>query len=104
MDRMPISDWPQQERPREKLRERGPGSLSDAELLAIFLGSGVRGKSALDVARGLLSAYGGLRGILRAEAEELCSQPGVGPSKYVLLQASLELAQRHLYECLRRED
>lgn len=101
---MSISEWPRQERPREKLQARGASSLSDAELLAIFLRTGVPGKSALDLARGLLSVYGGLRGILQAEAAELCSQPGVGLSKYTLLQAALELAQRHLYECLKRED
>src|SRR5690606_24147160 len=89
---MPINDWPRQERPREKLLQRGAAGLSDAELLAIFLRTGVPGKSALDVARALLGVFGGLRGILQADAAELCRQPGMGPSKYVLLQAALELA------------
>lgn len=100
---MGISHWPRQERPREKLLHRGVASLSDAELLAIFLHTGVKGRSALDVARDLIGAFGGLRGILQAGAAELCRQPGVGAGKYALLQAALELAQRQLYECLQRE-
>ena len=69
---MPITDWPEGERPREKLLERGPGALSDAELLALFLRTGVRGKTAVDLARELLADLGGLRGLLEAEASELC--------------------------------
>ncbi|MEX2366272.1 MAG: DNA repair protein RadC [Pseudohongiellaceae bacterium] len=100
---MTITDWPEQERPREKLLKNGSRSLSDAELLAIFLRTGIRGMSALDIARQLLAVFGGIRGILEADCPTFCQHPGMGPSKYVQLQAVLELAQRHLYESLRRE-
>ncbi len=63
---MPITDWPEQERPREKLLERGAAALSDAELLAIFLRVGVRGKSAVDLARDLLTHFGGVRALVYA--------------------------------------
>ena len=100
---MAISDWPERERPREKLLQAGAQSLSDAELLAIFLRTGTRGLSALDVARGLLARFGGLRGILDAPVAEFCGERGLGPGKYAQLQAVLELAQRHLLETVRRE-
>ena len=99
---MAIKDWPEGERPREKLLQRGPGALSDAELLAIFLRTGTRGRSALDLARELLGRYGGLRRLLGAPAEELYRAPGLGPAKYAQLQAALEMARRHLGERLRR--
>ncbi|RMD78877.1 MAG: JAB domain-containing protein [Gammaproteobacteria bacterium] len=99
---MAIKDWPEGERPRERLLAQGAGSLSDAELLAIFLRTGVRGRSALDLARALLARYGGLRRLLAAPAEELCAAPGLGPAKYAQLQAALEMARRHLDEGLRR--
>lgn len=101
---MTIRDWPEQERPREKLLSKGVAYLTDAELLAIFLGNGTRGKSALDLARSLLRHFGGLRGILESGAEEFCSQQGLGPGKYAQLQAVQELAQRHLLESLQRKD
>lgn len=101
---MAINDWPARERPREKLLDGGTGSLSDAELLAIFLRTGVKGLSALDMARNLLTEFGGLRGILEAPRGSFCAGHGLGVSKYVQLQASLELARRHLSECLQRED
>ena len=100
---MAISDWPELERPREKLLQRGPTALSDAELLAIFIRSGVPGKTAVDVARDLLARYGGLRELLAAGPAELYEVPGLGEAKYVLLQASLELGRRFLAEKLRRE-
>jgi DNA repair protein RadC len=99
---MPITDWPLAERPREKLLERGPQSLSDAELLAIFLRTGVRGKTAVDVARELLARFGGLRGLLLANPETLCETAGLGAAKAAQLQAVLELARRHLGEKLER--
>jgi len=101
---MSIREWPESERPREKLLSKGVKTLSDAELLAIFLRSGVKGSSALDLARKLLLRFGGLRGILEAEQSVFCQQHGLGLSKYAQLQAVLELAQRHLMETLRRED
>ncbi len=99
---MAIKDWPEGERPREKLLRRGPGALSDAELLAIFLRTGTPGRSALDLARDLLARYGGLRRLLGAPAGELCRAPGLGPAKYAHLQAALEMARRHLGERLQR--
>ena len=99
---MPICDWPATERPREKLLARGAEALSDAELLALFLRTGVRGRSAVDVARDLLGRFGGLRGLMGARREEACGSPGLGPAKYAELQAALELATRHFEEALRR--
>ena len=99
---MAITDWPETERPREKLLARGPGALSDSELLAIFLRTGVAGKSAVDVARELLVQFGGLRALLTANPRDLCQAPGVGAAKYALLQAVLEMGRRHLAERLAR--
>jgi DNA repair protein RadC len=101
---MAINTWPLAERPREKLLQQGAASLSDAELLAIFLRTGLVGQSALDLARTLLTTFGSLRGVLDASCQEFCKQRGMGESKYVLLQAALELAQRHMLEELRRSD
>lgn len=100
---MAISQWPEHERPREKLLQRGPSSLSDAELLAIFIRTGVPGKTAVDLARELINRYGGLRELLAAGMEEICETPGLGKAKYVQLQASLELGRRFLAEKLKRE-
>jgi DNA repair protein RadC len=101
---MSINAWPQSERPREKLLERGPDALSDAELLAIFLRTGVRGKSAVDLARDLINAHGGLRGLLEADRQSLCEHKGLGISKYVHLRAGLELGRRYLAATLDRSD
>jgi len=101
---MPISDWPVQERPREKLLLRGSGALSDAELLAIFLRTGTRGKTAVDLARDLLHEFGSLRALLEAPRERFCRARGLGNAKYVQLQAVLEMARRHHYETLKRGD
>jgi DNA repair protein RadC len=101
---MAITDWPASERPREKLLARGPAALSDAELLAIFLRTGVAGKTAVDLARELLSRFGGLRALLEADREAFLSGPGLGEAKYVQLQAVLEMSRRHLGEALRRGD
>jgi len=97
---MAITDWPQDERPREKLLLRGPQALSDAELLAIFLRTGVAGSSAVDLARELLGGFGGLRPLLSAPREDFCSRRGLGLAKYAQLQAVLEIARRHLGERL----
>ncbi|MEH6826141.1 MAG: DNA repair protein RadC [Motiliproteus sp.] len=101
---MAISDWPEQERPREKLLLQGPQALSDAELLAIFLRTGVPGKSAVDLARGLVTTFGGLRQLLAASQAQFCLGEGLGPAKYAQLQAVLEMGRRHLAEELRRND
>lgn len=101
---MPIKDWPAGERPREKLLGQGADALSDAELLAIFLGSGPRGASAVDLARDLLAALGGLRALLDANAETFLAHRGAGMAKFVQLHAALELGRRYLAADLRRED
>ncbi|MFP4683097.1 MAG: RadC family protein [Ectothiorhodospira sp.] len=101
---MPITDWPAQERPREKLLARGPQALSDAELLAIFLRTGVAGRTAVDLARDLLSRFGGLRPLLQADLKAFCDARGLGTAKYAQLQAVLEMGRRHLSEQLQRGD
>jgi DNA repair protein RadC len=101
---MAITDWPQQERPREKLLSQGALALSDAELLAIFLRTGLVGQSALDLARMLLNHFGSVRGVLDAPLATFCQLRGMGQSKYVLLQAALELSQRYLLTAMQRND
>lgn len=98
---MSIRDWPAAERPREKLLEQGPASLSDAELLAIFLRTGVSGKSAVDLARHLLGQFGSLRSLLEADLPTFSRQLGLGAAKFAQLQAVLEMSRRHLAERLR---
>lgn len=100
---MSIRDWPAGERPREKLLEQGPAVLSDAELLAIFLRTGVAGCSAVDLARQLLGDFGSLRALLEADQRAFSARLGLGPAKYAQLQAVLEMARRHLAEQLRRD-
>jgi len=101
---MSIKHWPAAERPREKLLMRGAAALSDAELLAIFLRTGVRGKSAVDLARELLVEFGGLRPLLEADLQRFCRGSGLGEAKYVQLQAVLEMSSRHLQQGLERGD
>jgi DNA repair protein RadC len=101
---MTIKDWPAQERPREKLLRSGAKALSDAELLAIFLRTGIRGRSALDLARDLLQDFGGLRPLLAASRKDFCAMRGLGDAKYCQLQAVLEMAHRHLGESLAEGD
>ena len=94
---MAISDWPEGERPRERLLALGPEALSDAELLAIYLRVGVRGKSAVDLARDLLSAFDGRIALLaEASLSDLARLPGIGTAKAAQLKASFELARRAL--------
>ena len=95
---MSISDWPLGERPREKLLERGASALSDAELLAIFLRTGVVGKSAVDLARELLARFGSLTQMFAASEQAFCDIHGMGQAKYVQLQAVLEMSRRALQE------
>lgn len=99
---MAITDWPEGERPREKLLQKGAASLSDAELLAIFLRTGMRGKSAVDLARELLMRFGSLTQLAAAGEADFRGIKGVGQAKYVQLQASLEMSKRALKEELRR--
>ena len=94
---MAITDWPEHERPRERLLQHGPAALSDAELLAIFLRVGVRGKSAVDLARELLAHFGNnLTHLAEADLKSIATVPGMGPAKAVQLKAVLELARRAL--------
>lgn len=99
---MNLQQWPAQERPREKLLAAGPQQLSDAELLALLLGSsGLRGSNVVDLARGLLATHHSLRELLSADRAELLATPGLGTAGYCRLQAALELARRHYAEALR---
>lgn len=98
---MAIHDWPEDERPREKLLTRGAAALSDAELLAIFLRMGVSGKSAVDLARDMLLHFGSLNGIFSASAQQFCEIKGLGPAKFTQFQAVLEMTKRALAEQLK---
>lgn len=100
---MAITDWPLAERPREKLLEQGAEALSDAELLAIFLRTGIAGTDAVSLARQLLQHFGGLKPLLAASQTEFCQARGLGEAKYVQLQAVLELSRRFLQQQLQRE-
>src|SRR5579872_4916886 len=93
---MSITSWPPSERPREKLLSCGAKNLSDAELLAIFIHTGIPGKTALDIARELLITNGSLKKLLQSYPHEIYQQPGLGKAKYALLQAALELGRRFL--------
>ena len=93
---MTIRDWPEHERPREKLLARGATTLSDGELLAVFLGSGLRGQNAVELGRSLLLRHGGLRGLLQRTPSELQRERGLGAARTARLCAALELAARHL--------
>ena len=101
---MHLRDWPRAERPREKLLGRGAGALSDAELLAIFLGSGLRGRDAVQTSRELLEAHGPLRVLLDLGAAGMARLPGLGPARACQLAAALELGNRHLAAALERGD
>ena len=99
---MAITDWAPEDRPREKLLMKGAESLSDAELLAIFLRTGIKGKTAVDLARDLLADSGGLSSLLGASEERFCQGKGVGQAKFVQLQAVVEMSRRYLEEKIHR--
>lgn len=102
---MAITDWPENERPRERLLAHGPQALSDAELLAIFLRVGVKGKSAVDLARELLTHFdGSLARLAEASPITLAKLPGLGPAKAAQMAATLELARRALAESMKERD
>ncbi|WP_029148021.1 DNA repair protein RadC [Methylophilus sp. 5] len=101
---MAITDWPEQERPREKLLRAGVATLSDAELLAIFLRVGMAGKTAVDLARDLLQNFQSLNGVFSADLQQMTAVPGMGVSKYCQLQAVLEMSKRALGETLQQSD
>lgn len=99
---MAITDWPADERPRERLLARGAAALSDAELLAIFLRVGVKGKSAVDLARELICRFGSLTRLFAASQTSFSAFPGMGPAKYAQLQAVLEMSRRALVEQIKQ--
>ena len=101
---MRITDWPADERPREKLLTHGASALTDAELLAIFLRIGIQGKTAVDLAQDLLTEFGSLRALMQADCTSFTQAKGLGNAKYAQLQAILEMARRHTFEELDRGD
>jgi len=101
---MRITDWPECERPRERLLKLGAGALSEAELLAIFLRTGVAGKSAVELGRELIGRFGGLRRLFEAPLDEIAAVHGLGPAKYAQLQAVVEMARRSLTEQMGERD
>lgn len=103
-EHMAITDWPKNERPRERLLALGAGALSDAELLAIFLRVGVAGQSAVDLARLLLDEFGSLTCLFAADRKRFSKIRGMGDAKYAQLQAVLEMARRALSEDIRERD
>ena len=100
---MAITDWPEDERPRERLLAQGAAALSDAELLALFLRVGVKGQSAVDLARTLIGHFGSLNRLFAASLAEFSAIPGMGPAKYAQLQAVLEMARRALAEAMKQD-
>ena len=101
---MAITDWALEDRPREKLLIKGAEALSDAELLAIFLRTGIKGKTAVDLARDLLADSGGLNALLSADEDRFCQGKGVGQAKFVQLKAVVEMSRRYLQEKIQRGD
>ncbi|MCA3029650.1 MAG: DNA repair protein RadC [Rhodocyclaceae bacterium] len=101
---MSITNWPEAERPRERLIAKGAAALSDAELLAIFLRVGTKGKSAVDLARELVRKFGSLHGLFSASQDQLTAVNGIGEAKFVQLQAVLEMAKRALHEEIKLAD
>lgn len=101
---MTMADWPVTERPREKLLQHGAGALSDAELLALLLQTGMAGKTAVDLGRELLARFDGIGGVFGADRRELNTLPGLGPCKVALLEAARELGVRNLETRMRGRD
>ncbi len=99
---MRLPDLPAAERPREKMLSRGGPALSDAELLAILLGTGGAGRSVMELSRALLLRFGGWHGLLNASLDDLAAEPGMGVAKFAQLQAAVELARRHAMEELQQ--
>ena len=97
---MAISDWPLAERPRERLLAKGARSLSDAELLAVILRTGMRGKSAVELGRDLLGRFKGIAGIFGADLSHV---KGLGPAKRAQFEAAIELARRSIDEQMRHD-
>jgi DNA repair protein RadC len=101
---MRITDWPEYERPRERLLRQGAAALSGAELLAIFLRTGTTGRSAVEVGHDLLARFGSLHGLFAATLDEVAAVRGLGPAKYVQLQAIIEMVRRALSEQIGERD
>lgn len=101
---MGIVDWPEDQQPREKLLQRGADALSDAELLAIVLRTGVRGKSAVDLGRELVDRFGGVHGLLGAHPACIQQTPGLGQAKAAQVLAALAVAKRALHSEARQRD
>ncbi len=99
---MAIKHWPQGERPQDKFLQHGAQALSDAELLAILIRTGVRGRSALGIAQDVLGHFGGLRALLMAPPRKYPPGSGIGPARHAQLQAVVEIGRRQLMETLRR--
>ncbi|MFD2167371.1 DNA repair protein RadC [Thalassotalea euphylliae] len=99
-----LQSWPQAERPREKLLQQGADTLSDAELLAIFLRTGVKGTNVVELARQLINEFGSIAAIYQADEHSFCQRNGLGQAKYVQLQATLEMAKRCLKEQAKTSD
>ncbi len=100
----PITDWPINERPRERLLQQGAESLSDAELLAIFIRTGIKGKSAIDLAREALNKAGSLYALFHLNQKEFCQMAGFGSTKYAQLKAVLEINHRYSFEKLKEKE
>lgn len=101
---MAINEWPEDQRPRERLIKHGAHALSDAELLAVFLRVGVSGKSAVDLGRDMIGHFGSLNGLFSASLPQFAKINGLGPAKYAQLQAVIELARRSLSEELKTRE
>ena len=101
---MPATHWPEDERPRERLLAHGANSLSDAELLAIFLRTGTAGMPVMALARHLVEEFAGLRGLMTASQRQFCAVKGLGTAKYTQVQAAMEMARRVMDEPLRQGD
>ncbi len=101
---MSLADWPEDERPREKLLKNGAGSLSTADLLAIQIRIGVRGKTVVELSRDLMKKYGSISALINADQKTFCEMPGLGVAKFVQLQAALELARRYMFETIASND
>ncbi|MFT4099844.1 MAG: DNA repair protein RadC [Burkholderiaceae bacterium] len=102
--RLSLRDWPASERPRERLIAEGTARLTDAELLAVFLRTGVPGRHVIDLARQTLARFGSLHALLTSGIGEFCEVDGLGPAKWAVLQASVEMTRRSLAEQLRDRD
>ncbi|MBF7073358.1 DNA repair protein RadC [Glaciecola sp. MH2013] len=99
---MKITNWPQHERPREKLLQFGAETLSDAELLGIVIGNGIKGKNAVELGRDALAKHGSVRAIISANKKQLGSTPGFGLAKFATLNACFELSKRSLAEAIQK--